>query len=148
MANFTKNHSIGHQTLLSGGSAVSFADFAVEGDLEGAVAGDTIEICSIPRDALVQNVHLVVTEAFVGATSPTFAVADDAVTPHEFIAATAVDALGTTGAAPPTQVQYEYSQSGKLLVTLGGSGFDSATAGEVIVRMNYVQKGRSNEVHE
>jgi len=152
MPNFTDNKSNGAQTLLVAGAGIEYTDFVVDGGLNGATAGDTIELTAIPRDAVVQGVTILVTEAFAGQTAPTIAISDTS--GHEYIAAqdltsTAVTSVPMTFTAGlPTAIHFEYNKADTLIATLGGTVWEDGTAGRAIVRINYIQKGRSNEVHE
>jgi len=148
MANFTKLRSLGRQCALTAYAEITFADFASGESLEGAAAADTVELFGIPKDAEVVGVWLNVKELFVGAADMTVAVSD-AVKGSAYVAATDVDATGgSLGEVASALDTISYTASDSIIVTLAGADLTALTAGKVSVQADYIQRNRSNEVHE
>ena len=141
--NHTSLKTTDRQTVLSAYVEIDYADI----NSLGAVATDTIELCTIPRNAIVTSVTLEVSTAFVHATSTDLTMAISAATAGTaFIAATDLDSAATT--AVSTIVPVEYTATDTLIATLAGTTINLVSAGKAIVIIEYIQKLRGNEVQE
>lgn len=142
MANITSLSTMARQTTLN-----AYVPFTYS-DLVGARSGDTIELFNIPKDAIITGVTLEVTEAFVNgaAADLTISVEDTQSSAVTYISASDADAAAATFAATNTPVAYTATST--MTATLGGTTAGDYTAGAAYVIVSYLQKNRSNEVHE
>jgi len=141
MANITTQKVSARQTVLAAHVALDFADFAT------ADAADTLELLSVPGNAIITKVVLEVVTPFVAGAADdlTLSVEDTASSATTYIPASDLDSAALTVISDDVPV--EYAAPCTLTATFGGT-LTTFTAGKAFVLVEYMQVGRSNEVHE
>ena len=148
----TEASTMERQNVLSAVVDIDYTDFNTGGKLAAATTtGDVIKLLTLPSNAIVTFVNFSVLVAFVPGTIVGTMSVGDGTAVDTYIAATDFDTTGGSVATTvATTVPIEYTAEDAINLVLGGTvlALGAATAGKVRVTVNYIQKGRCNEVHE
>lgn len=128
MANFVKD--IARQYPLSAVIRVAYDDL---------VSGEALAIAEIPGNAVITGGEVYVQTAFDSATSDAFDLSDGTVT---YLSAVNAQATGRTAFTLTSAAQVSVPTDISLTLTSVGG---PATAGELLIRFEYVVEGKQNE---